>query len=220
MKIQKTKFTVLGLALVSGLTMATMTPVIAEQSSTGDPVIMASGKTAESEALATRMSEAGFMAMRAITAARIAIFNDKPELAKQLVASAIGYLDVVANDDAEYTLLGSGDASGSTGERMVPIDGSLFVADTFVSTPEKQQQLADANELLKQGESAKAIEILKLASVDVSIQRVLMPVGPTIQAVNTASDLLEKDQFYEANLALKSAVDRLRADTIDLFQPE
>ncbi len=79
MKIQKTKFTVLGLALVSGLTMATMTPVVAEQSSTGDPVIMASGETAESEALATRMSEAGFVAMRAITAARIAIFNDKPE---------------------------------------------------------------------------------------------------------------------------------------------
>ncbi len=220
MKINNVKRATLGLAIATGFVVSTMAPAIAEQKTTTDPVIAASGKTAESEALATRMSESGYLAMRAITGARIAIFNDKPELAKQLVNSAAEYLDVVAKDDTKYMVSEGLAKSGPTSNDLVPIDGSLFVADAIVSTPEKEQKLADANEKLKSGDSKTAIETLKLADIDVSMQRVLMPVSATIEDVKAAQNLLDNDQFYEANLALKAAVDRLVVDTIDIFQPE
>jgi len=220
MKARNVKLATLGLAIASGFVVSTMAPAIAEQKPATDPVIAASGETAESQALATRMSEAGYQAMRAITGARIAIFNDKPELAKQLVTSAAEYLDVVAKDDTKYMVSEGLAKSGPTSNDLVPIDGSLFVADTLVATPEKDQKLADANEKLKSGDSKAAIETLKLADIDVSMQRILMPVSATIEDVKAAKNLLDNDQFYEANLALKAAVDRLVVDTIDIFQPE
>ena len=220
MKTQNVKLATLGLAIATGFVVSTMAPAIAEQKATTDPVVTASGETAESEALATRMSESGYLAMRAINGARIAIFNDKPELAKQLVAAAADYLDVVSKDDAKYMVSEGLAKSGPVSNDLVPIDGSLFVADTFVTTPEKEQKLADANEKLKSGDSKAAIETLKLAAIDVSMQRILMPVSATIEDVKAAQNLLDNDQFYEANLALKAAVDRLVVDTIDIFQPE
>ena len=59
MKTQNVKLATLGLAIATGFVVSTMAPAIAEQKATTDPVIAASGETAESEALATRMSEAG-----------------------------------------------------------------------------------------------------------------------------------------------------------------
>ncbi len=220
MKTLKMKQLIIGLTIASGLTLTPMVSAIAAQTKTTDAVVTASGKTAESEALATRMSNAGFQAMRAISGARIAIFNDKPELAKTLVASAGEYLKIVAKDDAKYIKSTGLATSGSAVLKLVPIDGSLFVADSFVSSPEKSKKLAKANKQLKSGASKKAIETLKLASIDVRIRRILIPVGLTIEDVKAASNFLENDKFYEANLALKAATDRLVVDTIELFQPE
>ena len=220
MKTDNVKLAILGLLITTGVVVSSLAPAIAEQKTTTDPVIAASGKTAESEALATRISEAGYQAMRAITGARIAIFNAKPELAKQLVTSAAGYLDEVANDDAKYLVSEGLAKSGSVANDLIPIDGSLYVADTFISEPDNEQKLLDANEKLKAGDSKAAIETLKLAAIDVSMQRILMPLGATTENVKAAANLLDKGQFYDANLALKAAVDRLVVDTIDIFQPE
>ena len=220
MNAQNLKLATLGIAVASSFALTSLTPAFAEQKTATDPVIAASGKTAESEALATRMSEEGYLAMRAINGARIAIFNDKPELAKQLVISAADYLDAVAKDDTKYLVSEGLAKSGPVADDLVPIDGSMFVADTFVSTPEKEQKLAKANKSMKSGDSKAAIETLKLAAIDVSMQRVLMPVSATIEDVKAARNLLDNEQFYEANLALKAAVDRLSVDTIDIFQPE
>jgi len=109
--------------------------------------------------------------------------------------------------------------SGSAVDKLVPINGSLFIADNFTRTPEKTKKIAEANKHLKAGENNKAIESLKLASVDVSIRRILMPVGRTIEDVKAATDLLGQNKFYQANQALKGAVDSLVSDTISLVQP-
>ncbi len=220
MKAHTARIAVLGIAIASGFAVSSMAAANAGQNASGDPVVTASGETAESAALATRMSEAGYLAMRAITGARIAIFNDKPELAKQLVDSAAAYLDVVARDDTEYVASKGISTSSSADNKLVPIDGSVVVADSYVSTPERDQKLAQANAQLKSGDSKKAMETLKLASIDVSMRRILMPVGLTIGDVAAARELLGNNQFYEANLALKAAVDRLVVDTIDDFRPE
>ena len=44
-------------------------------------------------------------------------------------------------------------------------------------------------------------------------------VGSTTEHVNAAADLLGKEKYYEANLALKAAEDGLVIDTVALAEP-
>ena len=57
---------------------------------------------------------------------------------------------------------------------------------------------------------------LKLAEVDVSSSRLLMPIDSTSQGLEQARRLLGEKKYYEANLALKSTEDKLRVDTVSL----
>lgn len=44
----------------------------------------------------------------------------------------------------------------------------------------------------------------------------MMPLAATQTHLQTATDLIAKKQYYEANLALKAAEDGLKIDTISL----
>ena len=50
---------------------------------------------------------------------------------------------------------------------LIPIDGEIAIADTFVPSAEKKQHIEKANEHLKSGRSKEAIEELRLGEVDV-----------------------------------------------------
>ena len=100
---------------------------------------------------------------------------------------------------------------------LIPIDGEIAIADTFVPSAEKKQHIDKANEHLKSGHSKDAIEELRLGEVEVVFARVMLPLETTKKRVADAEKLANDHKYYEANLALKAAEDGLIVDSIDLL---
>lgn len=208
--------------LIAGLGLAGLIPmtVLADTAKAIDSTVGATAPSATTNPAIVQLSQAGFETLRAASGARIAIFNGNPDMAKTLITTALG--DVKTAEKDAGTLAADGSfvpmSDSSMGDLWIPVDGRIALADNFVATPEKVASLQQANEHLKNGEHQRAIEVLKLASVDVSYTRVLMPLKTTQGHLQAASDFAAKGQFYEANLAIKAIEDGLRIDTVELVK--
>lgn len=173
-----------------------------------------------------KVSNEGFAAMRAIRAARVAIFNGQPTAAGKLLNKAsVDLKTAVKNsplfvDAAEATVNGKVVAGAVEVGKVnwIPIDGQVSLGDTFVVTKEKNQHIQKANKYFKNGQSKEAIEELRLAAINVSCTRVMMPLASTTNWVAEASRLLGQQKFYEANLALKAAEDGLVVNTTNVVE--
>ena len=71
--------------------------------------------------------------------------------------------------------------------------------------------------LMHLSEFLGAMEELRLAGVGVMENQYLMPLKQTRNALADAQKLLDKKQYYEANLALKGAEDGIIVDSEALF---
>ena len=100
----------------------------------------------------------------------------------------------------------------------IPIDGQVSLADTYVVSKERAQHIQKANEYFKNGQSKQAIEELRLAAINVSCTRVMMPLATTTSWVSEAARLLGQQKYYEANLALKAAEDGLVVNSASLVE--
>lgn len=160
-----------------------------------------------------QLSQDGFNVMRDVRAARIAIFNGDTEAATKFVDLAKADLQKSQKD--ESLIEHRGDAAPGT--TWVPIDGELIVSDNFVVTPEKAKHIAAGNQKIKEGKANEALEQLKLADIAVGFTRVLMPLAETKLHVDVAADMIQSDDFYEANMALKAAEDGLNFETVGLI---
>jgi hypothetical protein len=173
----------------------------------------------------TKVSNDGYSAIRAIHAARIAIFNGETKLGDEMLDKAKKDLDEATKDahtfamDAKAANHGKSGDDKSASDKMdlIPIDGDIAIADTFVPSTEKKQHIEKANEHLKSGHSKEALEELRLGEVDVVYTRVLLPLAATKKRVADAEKLANEHKFYEANLALKAAEDGIVIDTVDLL---
>ena len=174
-----------------------------------------------------KVSKDGFLAMRAIRAARIAIFNGEPKEAVEIMGKAKAALDAASKDESLVvsdlkTLAGNKAAHGTTtttatpATTWIPIDGQISLADTYVPTPEKKEHIAKANEHLKSGRAKEAIEELRLGEIDVTYSRVMMPLTATKKCLADAMQLAEEHKYYEANLSLKAAEDGVIIDSVGL----
>jgi hypothetical protein len=156
-----------------------------------------------------KLSDEGLHALRAIYAARLAIFEGLPKEAEKLLARAKTELEAAAKT-AEHLAFKSKKANTGT---LIPIDAQLSLADDFVFSPEKAAQIAKVNEHLKKGENKQAVEVLRDAGVYLNLTAVLLPLEPTASDVEKAAKLIAEDKFYEANLALKAAEDGVIVDS-------
>jgi capsid protein len=156
--------------------------------------------------LAMKLSNEGLQAMRAIRLARASIFDGNTQAAGDLLSQASRALNAVDQAAVKETANVQND--------LLPIDGQIVVSDSFIDTPLKRQHVGKANEHLKQGQADKARDELRLAEVDASFSRLLMPVDATRRHLNTAETLIKANKYYEANLALKAAEDGLQVDTV------
>jgi hypothetical protein len=175
------------------------------------------------------VSQESAAAVRDMRAARLAIFEGHPGDAKRLLASAKKSLSA-ADKQRPQTLI-TVKTERKVGERtvsknetrettdLVPVDAWLDVSEDFVSTPEKKASIKKADEHLKAGARTKALEDLHAVDVDVVATRLLMPMGSTSKHLDKAISLLNKDRYYEANLALMAAENGLMTDTMFLRQP-
>ena len=122
-----------------------------------------------------KVSDDGYSAIRAIHLARIAIFNGDTKTAKEMLDKAKKDLDAATKDAQTFAADNKAadqgkkadDKSASDKMDLIPIDGEIAIADTFVPSPEKKKHIDKANEHLKSGHSKEAIEELRLGEVDV-----------------------------------------------------
>ncbi|PHP66965.1 hypothetical protein CSC94_10425 [Zhengella mangrovi] len=205
--IRNLAFAAIATAALAG---TAMTPVLADAAGKTDQAVEASKSGKANPNL--QLSQDGYNVMRDIRAARIAIFNGDPSAAQKYVDLARDDLGKVKTDDKLAKLNSTDDPN------LIPVDGQVVVADNFQATPEKAKHIAAGNAHLKKGETAKAMDELKLADVDVGFTRVLMPLRETQNHVDIAYKLVKDEKFYEANMALKAAEDGLNADTVMLVE--
>jgi hypothetical protein len=191
--------------------------------STAQSAEKAPAKKAQSQDL-MKVSKDGYGAVRAIHLARIAIFNGDTKLASEMLATAQTDLDAATKDvhtfpahtkAADQAKTGH-DKSASEKMDLIPIDGGLAIADTFVPSPEKKGHIEKANEHLKSGHSKEAIEELQLGEIDVVYTCAMLPLKATEKRLVDAEKLVSEHKYYEANLALKAAEEGIVYESVDL----
>jgi YfdX protein len=173
-----------------------------------------------------KFSDAGNRAIREIRGARVAIFNGDPKSAMELMAGAKNDVAAAEKEAPTFgmttTLAANGKPVATDSEQAkaisVPVDGQIVLADDFVVTPEKKSSIDKANAAFKQGDRKQAIEELRLAEIDVSYTRLMMPLAPTQKRLASAIKLVHDGKYYEANLALKSIEDGFGVETVALTE--
>ncbi len=172
-----------------------------------------------------KVSNDGYGAIRAMHTARIAIFNGDTKLANEMLENAQNDLDAATKDAhtfavdskaADHEKMESG-KSATDKMDLIPIDGGIAIADTFVPSAEKKVHTEKANEHLKSGRSKEAIEELRLGEIDVVYTRVLLPLETTKKQLADAKKFASEHKYYEANLALKAAEDGVVYDAVNLL---
>jgi hypothetical protein len=175
-----------------------------------------------------RVSTDGFNAMHDVSMARWAIFNGDTNDAKLDLMKATSSLQKAQNDDSVFmkaeselkappgvTQPNPNHTQLNTAVKWLPVDGAMAIGEDYTASPTKSAGVTKANEQLKQGDHAGAMETLRLAGVDVTFDEAVAPLDQTIKGVNTATQLLDSGEFYEANQALKGVQDGIRFDIVD-----
>jgi len=186
-------------------------------------------KESKTEKILEKVSKESNTAMRKVRWARVALFDGEPDSAKKFIEDAKKDLaaaekkapELVVTVKSQSKIGGKTISSEKTTETsdFVPIDAWLVLSEDFVSTPEKDAKIKKANEHLKKGDRAKALEVLRAANIGVSVSRMLMPLKTTMKHVDKALALVKDHKYYEANLALKGAEDGLIVDSVLLYEP-
>ncbi|MGO4909478.1 YfdX family protein [Pseudorhodobacter sp. W20_MBD10_FR17] len=140
-----------------------------------------------------------------VRAARMALFDNKIDEAKANVADATKALSA-GETDLKALLVADSDKADAA-KAFLPFDMSMALTDTFKPTQESEKALKEAKGLMTSGEKDKAIEVLRVASVDLNISAALLPEQGSLDKLKQATDLLEGQEYFAANLALKSIED-------------
>jgi hypothetical protein len=220
-------FTRSPLALAAALTIsATAYPALAQTAKEAGAKPVAATRADTMDRNLMKLSEDGFMTMHSVRGARVAIFNGNPKVAHEMLASAQKSLQSAVKEAPTFiadleTIKGgkvTGEVQISDKAEMVPIDGQIVLADSFIDSPAKKAHIDKANSHIAAGKGKEAISELKLAEVDATFTRVLMPLQATSKRVDDALKLVDEKKYYEANLALKAAEDGLVIDSVTLLE--
>lgn len=159
-------------------------------------------------------SDEAYQALRDVQAARLAIFNGKPDIADKQITAASEKFKTAATH-AEGLSIDTAKAK-SNDDSYIPVDISMSLAEGFVATEAKAEKIKQANEHIAKGDEKKAAEVLKLAEIDITVVAALLPIDASVRHVNAAIDLMAKKQYYEANLALKAIEDSMLIESFGI----
>lgn len=152
-------------------------------------------KTAD-EALATLAN---------VRQARLALLDNKIDVAKTHVADATKAL---AEGEDEFKALRVADTETADAKPdFLPFDMSISLSESFEATTDNQAALEKANVLMQAGDKDAAIDVLRVASIDVNISAALLPEKSSMDHLKQAADLIDKKEYFSANLALKEIED-------------
>lgn len=199
-------------AISTGMIGSAMTQAFAADAQPKAEQESAAKKAAEEDLI--KVSEDAAMTMRNLRGARLAIFNGTPEKAQAYADAAATRAEAALKDVDKYAL--DVKKPVKEGDAYVPFNASLAVAEGFVPTGAKMQHIAKANEHLHKGEAKKAMEVLKLGEIDVSLSTELVPLKFAKSHVDDAAKLIGEGKYYEANLALKAVDDAVVIETFSV----
>ncbi len=175
------------------------------------------------------LSTDGVSAFNDLHLARIAIFDGRTDEAAKLITDAQASLGKAKTDSAVFLKAESAlhppaqatpkppasQTNSTTPVAWIPIDADIVLGETFQATPEKAAAVVTAKKDLEKGDSAKSLEAIKLASVDVNYTLAVAPLDQSVADVDEANTLMTKRDYYAASQSLKKAEDGIRYDEID-----
>ncbi len=178
--------------------------------STGSVVAYASTEAAAPPAYKTQkeMLKTADEALNAVTgahAARLALFNDDIDGAKARLAEARTRFDDAEKGLNDMTIGDTEDPSSSA--KYLPFDMSMALTEDFSATDENKAALEKAYGLMQTGSKDDALEVLRLASINVDVSAALLPVASTAEHLQDAQTLIDQGKYHEANVALKALED-------------
>lgn len=187
------------------------TPTAAAPSGKAAPSDQKESKAAQSDLI--QVSDDAFTTMRNVGAARLAIFNGRPEQAQTFVDAAVARSEASIKDAQKYAM----DTHESKPDDLyVPFDANLTVSETMSLNEQNKEHVAKANEHLRKGENKQALEDLKLGDVDTIVAAKLVPMKYAKEHIDQAAKLMGEGKYYEANLALKAVEDAVVVETFAL----
>ncbi|MEW9585043.1 YfdX family protein [Paraburkholderia sp. DGU8] len=175
-----------------------------------------------------RLSSSGSQAFDEIQQPRLAIFGGRPALATKLVKEAQQSMKAAQADNTAFMkaesdlkippsmTYQSSSTKSTTPISWLPVGADVTVTDDFAARPSHAKAVASANEQLKKGKPSAAMQLLKLADVDVSYTMEVVPLRETVSDVDKAAGLLSAEKYYEANQMLKQVQDSVRYDWVNL----
>lgn len=176
-----------------------------------DPVVQATSNAKNAGIIKT--VDDAYMAMREIRAARLAIFDGSGPAATTFVNEASTKLKTALELAGNIKVSKAGEIVEGG---YVPFDVSMAIGEDYTASPKKTAQIAEANGHLKEGNQQKAVEVLRLADINVLTTAALLPVDATMEHITDAANLLKQGKYYDANIALKAIEDSVVVQAYDV----
>ena len=170
--------------ITTGLAATALTPVIAAELQH-----QAAEKTTEQkkdDQDFIKVSDDALMTMRNVGGARLAIFNGTPDKAQLYADAAVTRVDATLKDADKY------------GDKYVPFNTDLTVAETFKPNKENLEHISSANKHMQKGETGKAIQTLKVNGIDVALTTEMIPIQAARTHILDAAKLIGDGKYYEA----------------------
>ncbi|NEX19798.1 YfdX family protein [Thiorhodococcus mannitoliphagus] len=98
-------------------------------------------------------------------------------------------------------------------------DAAKAVDSKAAKTQARSDAVAKASEHLSKGERGAAAEALQMVDLALVDQTLSMPLSQTVESVDQALKLIQKDELHQANLELKKARDALVLTTHVVNEP-
>ncbi|MCU4653295.1 YfdX family protein [Roseibacterium sp. SDUM158016] len=169
----------------------------------------------ETQAEMLRTADVALHAVIRARAARLALFENDIEGAKARIAEAMAEFTEAESTFNDLVLRDTEDPANAA--RYLPFDMSMALTETFTDTEENRQALQEAAGLMQSGAQDEAVQVLRLAQIDVNVSAAMLPVLETSESLARAQAMIDNGQFFEANLALKDVEDSIlvRSFSID-----
>ncbi|WP_300087651.1 YfdX family protein [uncultured Nitrosomonas sp.] len=207
------KFTAAAFSGLISLSAIAPLPAFADSHPAQKDAVAKVSEKARDEAIIKTADDA-FHSLRAVQAARLAIFNGSIDEAVKLVSEAKTDMLKTKDDAKNFEIMTH--KTANSGDVYVPFDTSMTLAEGFKPTTEKQASINKANQHLAKGEHKHAVEVLKAANIDVTVVAAMIPVNASLQHINDAGMLINEKKFYEANLVLKAVQDSVIIDAYSI----
>ena len=161
-----------------------------------------------------KTADAALATLTNVRSARKALFDNDIETAKTDLAKATKAL---TEGEADLKALHVADTDKTNGKaEYLPFDMSMMLTDNFQPTAENKEALQKAGSLMQSGDKDNAIEVLRVASVDLNISAALLPDTPSAASLKKAAEMIDGKNFFGANLELKAIEDSVIVRTFGI----